>query len=102
MEPRHGRYLTGTIVLRTDGYRFVKQMSGKWISEHRLNAGRSLTRDLFPNERVFHRNGKRDDNSLNNLVIIKFNLEKFKRLPHSRIIFIPKLTPKREREAVAA
>lgn len=102
MEPRHGRYLSGTIVLRTDGYRFIKQMNGQWISEHRLNAQRQMGRDLLEGERVYHKNGRRDDNTPSNLAVIRFNLEKFKRLPHSRVLFIPKLTAKREREAVAA
>lgn len=99
----------GTIILRTSGYRFLKTNDRKWEAEHRIIArDRILHRDLLPGERVFHRNGKRDENAPANLVVIRFNLEKFKTLPHSRIIYIPVLraTPEkphhRTRELVAA
>ena len=85
-----GTYPVGTIILRTSGYRFIKTSNKKWEAEHRVIAkDRLLHRDLLDGERVFHRNGKRDENAPSNLVVIRFNLEKFEKLPHSRIIYIP-------------
>jgi hypothetical protein len=84
-----GRYPNGSIILRTDGYKFIKQMDGRWISEHRLNAQRTIGRDLLEGERVYHKDGNRMNNATTNLAVIRFNLEKFKRLPHTRQIYIP-------------
>jgi len=87
---RMHNYHSGTIILRTSGYRFIKRTDGKWEAEHRMVARNSVVhRDLLEGERVFHKNGKREDNAPSNLVVIRFNLEKFKKLPHTRIIFIP-------------
>jgi len=47
-----------------------------------------VKRELRPEEKVFHINGKKDDDHPKNLVIIIFSITKYS-LPRSRVLFIP-------------
>jgi predicted nucleic acid-binding Zn ribbon protein len=60
---------------RQSGYVFVKLPNGKRIQEHRLIMQRIIGRDLFPEERVHHRNGIRDDNRDDNLQLMENNAD---------------------------
>lgn len=52
----------------TDNNGYVQVMhDGKRISEHRLVMQNSLNRPLLKGENVHHKNGVRDDNSIDNL-----------------------------------
>lgn len=61
-------YPEGATTLHTSGYILEKQ-DGEWVMQHRLVMERFLGRKLLPNERVHHRNGKRDDNRKQNLEV---------------------------------
>lgn len=58
----------GATINHSGGYILEKQ-GDKWVMQHRLVMERFLGRVLLPNERVHHRNGKRDDNRKQNLEI---------------------------------
>lgn len=85
------KYREGTIVQHRNHIRYVK-VEGKMMAEHRLVAERDiLNRELMSNERVFHLNCDRiDDNDSENLVVISFRTNKFRPLPESRVIYVPK------------
>lgn len=84
------KYNDGTIIQRTNHYRYVK-VDGKFRAEHRLVAEyKLLKRELMPNERVFHLDCSNvADNDPENLVVIKYRTNKFRPLPQSRVIYIP-------------
>lgn len=87
---RMRNYPSGSRVQHTTKYIFIKQKEGGWIPEHRWLAQDKLVgRPLEPGERVFHRNGVRDDNDISNLVIVKYNTTKFIPMKHSIVLFIP-------------
>lgn len=89
MYERHS-YPPGSVVQRSNGYVFVKTDRG-WTAQHRLIASNVLEkRELVKNERVYHKNGDREDNDPKNLVVLRFSEHRFKHLPHPRIIYIPK------------
>jgi endogenous inhibitor of DNA gyrase (YacG/DUF329 family) len=48
----------------------VKAMKGGWVFEHRLLMERHLNRSLAQDEHVHHINGVKDDNRLENLVVL--------------------------------
>ncbi|WP_413936354.1 HNH endonuclease [Nitrospira sp. BLG_1] len=59
------------------GYRYVRVL-GKEVFEHRLLVEQNIGRKLLESEVVHHRNGKRDDNRIENLVVMD-------RAAHSRM-----------------
>lgn len=87
---RMHRYPTGAIVQRRNLYRYVKTEHG-FKAEHRLVAEHKiLRRELQKNERVFHKDCEEvDNNSVENLVVIRFRTNPFRPLPASKVIFIP-------------
>lgn len=58
--------VVGDTVKSTSGYLMVR-MNGKKVMQHRLVMEQVIGRPLTPDERVHHRNGKRDDNRPENL-----------------------------------
>lgn len=85
------KYSEGTIIQRRNRYRFIKTSEGL-RAEHRVIAeSKMLNRELYKNERVFHLDCDHvDDNSPENLVVIKYRTNPFRPLPESRVIYIPK------------
>ena len=88
--PKMHNYPAGARIQRRSGYIFTKTAEGmkaesRWVAEQKI-----LSRDLEPGERVFHKNGDREDNSAQNLSVIKFNTTKYVPLKTSRVLFVPK------------
>ena len=54
---------------RPDGY-FVRRINGKTLRVHRLIMEQQLGRELLPSEIIHHKNGNRQDNSIDNLQIL--------------------------------
>lgn len=85
------RYPTGSIVQHSNGYIHVKRNEGGWITEHRFIAELKLAgRELREGERVYHKDGDRQNNKAENLVIIQFNMNRYKVKYVAKPIFIPK------------
>lgn len=88
--PRLHNYPKGTKVQRSNRYIFIKQQTGQWKAEHRwLMEQKVLGRDLEEGEKVYHRNGLKDDNDIDNLVIIKHSTVKLKPLTKPVVLWIP-------------
>ncbi len=87
---RMHNYPVGSEVQAKTGHVKKKISDGKWQGRNRWVAEKKIVkRELHQNERVFHINGKKDDDGTKNLVIITFSMTKFI-LPKSQVIFIPK------------
>lgn len=90
MYQRMHRYPIGTRNQSRTGYIFIKTEKRGWIAEARLIAEMKLSdHELESNERVFHKDGNRENNKPENLAVIRFNTTKYKLLPTSRPLFIP-------------
>lgn len=59
---------SGATRTHTSGY-LLEKVGNQWVMQHRLVMEQFLGRKLLPRERVHHRNGKRDDNRVQNLEI---------------------------------
>lgn len=88
----HKNYPVGTKVQHRNRYIFVKcDGEKKWKAEHRwVMEQKVLGRDLEEGERVYHRDGDRENNQPANLVAIKFATTKYVFLKKSRVLYIPK------------
>jgi hypothetical protein len=91
------KYEVGTVVQHRNHYCYIKTDDKDWVSQHRWIAAqagdvRGRTGDLQPGEKVFHLNGKKDDNHPKNLIRIQFDTTKYyvKHLPESRVLHVPK------------
>lgn len=92
------RYPIGSRIQRNSGYVYLKTTEGmkaehRWVAEQRI-----IHRPLQKGEVVIRRKPDRMLNTPENLVVVQHALEKFKYLPHARVIYIPG----RSREKVAA
>lgn len=83
------RYIPGTKIQRRDGHCFLKTKELGLIKEARYLIMIKEGRELDKNERVFFKDGNRENVRYENLAPIHFAESRFKYLPHSRIIYIP-------------
>lgn len=82
-------YPLGTRVQHRNGYIVVKTEQGMMAESRRqweLHRG-----DLEEGDRVFHLDGDRTNNNINNLAKVHFNQVKFKMLKESKILWMPVL-----------
>jgi hypothetical protein len=84
------RYRPGTKIQYRTGYVYIKPVLGPMIAEHRWVATQNIGRELKEGEVVIRKKPNKLDNRWENLVVVQHSLEKFKYLPHSRIIYVPK------------
>lgn len=89
-------YEIGTKVQQKQGTIRVKVGNSNWMAESRYNWIMQKG-PIEEGQRVFHLNGKVDDNRLNNLVKIQFNTKKFVILKTSRVLYTPKTRVESER-----
>lgn len=87
---RGEKHAIGTLIQRRDGYVFLKTETGmvahhRWVAEHKL-----LQRPLKEGEVVVRKWPDRLNNSPENLVVVRHNLTKFRKLPRPYIIYVPK------------
>lgn len=85
---RLASYPTGSQVQGKSGHVRVKDRDGKWHPRGRVEMARFLKRELLPSERVFHINGKPDEDHPENLVAIKFSGTRYF-IARSRPVYIP-------------
>lgn len=93
---RNTRYPVGTRIQRPNLYVWIKTDQGlmpehRWVAEQRI-----LGRELKEGECVYRKRPDRLDNRPENLVVLERNLEKWKFLPKSRVIYIPSASVARE------
>jgi hypothetical protein len=85
----------GTKIMRSSGYVFIKTNKGVRPEAQVVAEQKILNRQLEEGERVFHRDCReRSDNRPENLVVLHFRTDKFRPLPSSRVIYIPRQTEK--------
>ena len=85
-------YIQGTRSQHRDGHIYLKTKEYGLIKEARYLAILNEGRELDKNERVFFRDGNRENVNPKNVVPIHFAETKFRYLPHSRIIYVPRST----------
>lgn len=78
----------GTRSQRRDGHIWVKHQ-GRMVKAARLAMAIREDRELDRNERVFFRDGDRENIDPRNLTSVHFQEARFKYLPRSRVIYIP-------------
>jgi hypothetical protein len=88
-----GHKPVGTVIRRRDGKVYVKTEKG-WEAESRLIARLKLIhRDLEEGEKAYHKDctliGTKDYNKPDNIVVLKFNVTKYRLLPSSEILYLP-------------
>ena len=66
--PKNGMWKGG--IKRTGKYVYITLTNGIYLCEHRYLMEKFLGRKLLPKEVVHHINGRRDDNRLENLVVM--------------------------------
>jgi hypothetical protein len=66
--PNNGNWKGG--IKRTGKYSYITTQNGMYISEHRYIMEKILNRKLNSDEVVHHINGRRDDNRIENLVVM--------------------------------
>lgn len=84
---RGRKYPAGTRVQHRNGYIVVKTEDGMMAESRRvweLHHG-----ELQPGDRVFHMDGDRTNNKINNLAKVHFNDTKFVFLKESRVLWLP-------------
>lgn len=84
------RYLPGTKIQRRTGHIYVKTHDRGTIKEARYLVMLKEDRELDKNERVFFKDGNRENVEYSNLAPIHFSEVRFRYLPKSRVIYIPK------------
>lgn len=96
MFEKRGKYPVGTVVQHRNHYVRIKKQDGEWQSHHRWIAelqgdATGKSGELQEGEKVFHLNGKKDDNAAKNLIRIQFDTTKYylKPLKTSQVLFIP-------------
>ena len=89
------KYIVGTKVQEKSGHIYVKTKKYGLIKEARLIVMLKENRELDENERVFFKDGDRENVRYENLATIHFSQTKFKYLPHSRVIYVPRSEKKR-------
>lgn len=92
------RAVPGEIRQHRNGYIFIKLENGEWQAHHRWVMEHDVEhRELKENERVYHKDGRRDNNEPENLVTISYSLTPFKVLEKTRVLFVPRATPQAKR-----
>lgn len=98
MFERQRSYPVGSVVQHRNHYIHIKTRDGEWQSQHRWIAAqkgdvRGKSGDLKEGEKVFHLNGRKDDNNPRNLIRIQFDTTKYylKPLQHGRVLHIPSI-----------
>lgn len=81
----------GTRVQYRNGHIYVKTREMGMIKEARYLVMLKEDRELDPNERVFFRDGNRENVKYENLAPIHFAESRFKYLPRSRVIYVPRV-----------
>lgn len=86
-------YAIGTEVQEKTGRVRKKVEGSKWISRGRYSYMEATKESLDSDQRVFHKDGDRANDSPDNLVAIRFSGTRYE-LKHSRVIWFPKNSPR--------
>lgn len=107
MFQKMARYPVGSVVQHRNHYVHIKTDEGEWMSQHRWIATQQgdvtgKSGELKEGEKVFHLNGKKDDNSQKNLIRIQYDVTRYYVTPlkQSKVLFIPPAKRRQTRIAV--